>query len=89
MGGIPGCIKDLITRNVVKLKNICFAVIDEADEMLDYGFLPDIRHILSEDGKKLPVVTHLIQEASPRLMLIFCNIRRRMKNVVLFLLLIS
>ena len=50
-GGIPGCIKDLITRNVVKLKNICFAVIDEADEMLDYGFLPDIRHVLSEDGR--------------------------------------
>ncbi len=45
--GTPGRVKDLIARNVIKLKNVRFAVLDEADEMLDFGFLPDIKSILS------------------------------------------
>ena len=46
--GTPGRIKDLITRNVLKLQNIRTVVLDEADEMLSFGFLPDIRAILSQ-----------------------------------------
>ena len=45
--GTPGRIKDLLGRGVIKLNNVRFVVLDEADEMLDFGFLPDIRHILS------------------------------------------
>ncbi len=45
--GTPGRIKDLIGRNVLHLKNVRTIVLDEADEMLDYGFLPDIKTILS------------------------------------------
>ncbi len=131
--GTPGRIKDLIGRNMIKLKNVRFAVLDEADEMLDFGFLPDIKNIMSfvtgkhqtmlfsatmnsdiekvskqfltepakvqigqksepvntvrqlcikaEDSAKLPKVNELIKEQSPRLTLIFCNTRRRVKNV--------
>ena len=46
--GTPGRIKDLIARNVLKLQNIRTVVLDEADEMLSFGFLPDIKAILSQ-----------------------------------------
>ena len=46
--GTPGRVKDLITRNVLKLQNIRTVVLDEADEMLSIGFLPDIKAILSQ-----------------------------------------
>ena len=46
--GTPGRIKDLIGRNVLKLQNIRTVVLDEADEMLSFGFLPDIKAILSQ-----------------------------------------
>jgi len=46
--GTPGRLKDLISRNVLKLQNIRTVVLDEADEMLNFGFLPDIRDILSQ-----------------------------------------
>lgn len=45
--GTPGRLKDLIERNVLKLDNIKALVLDEADRMLDMGFLPDIRRIVS------------------------------------------
>ncbi|MDD3919745.1 MAG: DEAD/DEAH box helicase [Eubacteriales bacterium] len=131
--GTPGRVKDLIGRNVIKLQNVRFSVLDEADEMLDFGFLPDIKSILAnitgkhqtmlfsatmsndiaqiakqfltdpqrveagvrneptktvrqmcirtEDGTKLPAINQLLKEAAPRLTLIFCNTRRRVKNV--------
>jgi ATP-dependent RNA helicase RhlE len=45
--GTPGRLKDLIERNVLKLDHIKALVLDEADRMLDMGFLPDIRRIVS------------------------------------------
>ena len=49
--GTPGRIKDLINRGVLNLKNVKFAVLDEADQMLDMGFIEDIEDILSETPK--------------------------------------
>lgn len=46
--GTPGRIKDLMQRRVLQLKNMTTLVLDEADRMLDMGFLPDIRQIISE-----------------------------------------
>jgi superfamily II DNA/RNA helicase len=46
--GTPGRIKDLITRRALQLKNMTTLVLDEADRMLDMGFLPDIRQIVNE-----------------------------------------
>ena len=46
--GTPGRIKDMIQRRVLNLKNMTTLVLDEADRMLDMGFLPDIRQIAGE-----------------------------------------
>ncbi len=44
--GTPGRIIDLINRKVLSLSEIKIAVLDEADEMLDMGFIDDIQSIL-------------------------------------------
>lgn len=52
----PGRLIDLIKRGVVKLENVHTVILDEADEMLNMGFLDDIDEILShvpEDRKML------------------------------------
>jgi len=46
--GTPGRILDLIKRKVLKLKNVNFLVLDEADEMLNMGFQEDLDRILAE-----------------------------------------
>ncbi|MDD5111881.1 MAG: DEAD/DEAH box helicase [Candidatus Altiarchaeota archaeon] len=45
--GTPGRLLDLIGRNVLDLKGVRFLVLDEADRMLDMGFIDDIRRIIS------------------------------------------
>ena len=45
--GTPGRIKDHIERGSLTLKNIDTFVLDEADRMLDMGFVNDIRKIAS------------------------------------------
>ncbi|NPA51379.1 MAG: DEAD/DEAH box helicase [Aquificae bacterium] len=49
--GTPGRIKDLIDRGELKLDNLKILVLDEADRMLDMGFLPDIEYIISKTPK--------------------------------------
>lgn len=44
----PGRLIDLIERRKVNLSNIDFLVLDEADEMLNMGFLDDITTILEQ-----------------------------------------
>ncbi len=43
----PGRLLDLIERGAVSLSAVEYLVLDEADRMLDMGFLPAIRQILS------------------------------------------
>jgi len=43
----PGRIKDMISRRLVDISKIEYAVLDEADEMLNMGFYEDITDILS------------------------------------------
>lgn len=45
--GTPGRLKDLITRRLIPLDRMTTLVLDEADRMLDMGFLPDIRFIVN------------------------------------------
>ncbi|MET9270789.1 DEAD/DEAH box helicase [Kribbella sp. NPDC003557] len=44
--GTPGRLLDLANRGVLDLGHIKVLVLDEADEMLDLGFLPDVERIL-------------------------------------------
>lgn len=44
--GTPGRTMDLIKRNALKINNITWTVLDEADEMLNMGFRDEIDNIL-------------------------------------------
>ena len=46
--GTPGRVIDLINRKSLKLQDIEFVVLDEADEMLNMGFKEDLDTILAE-----------------------------------------
>ncbi len=46
--GTPGRLLDLIERNALNLKHVRIVVLDEADEMLNMGFIEDVEKILAE-----------------------------------------
>src|SRR5699024_1416075 len=46
--GTPGRLLDLANRKALDLSHIDFLVLDEADEMLDLGFLPDVEALLAK-----------------------------------------
>jgi ATP-dependent RNA helicase DeaD len=76
--GTPGRIIDLIKRKVLKIKNIDYAVLDEADEMLNMGFIEDIEQILSNTNSDKQ--TLLFSATMPRPIL---NIAKKyMKDLV-------
>jgi superfamily II DNA/RNA helicase len=54
--GTPGRLKDLIERRCIPTNRITSVVLDEADRMLDMGFIHDMRSILSE----LPAPRHTL-----------------------------
>jgi superfamily II DNA/RNA helicase len=45
--GTPGRLLDLVRQGHLKLSQVHVLVLDEADKMLDLGFLPDVEKILS------------------------------------------
>ncbi len=45
--GTPGRLKDLIKRNLLDLKQFGCVVLDEADRMVDIGFIGDIKYFIS------------------------------------------
>jgi len=48
----PGRLLDFSRRRVLYLKNVEILVIDEADRMLDMGFIPDVRKIIYATPQK-------------------------------------
>ncbi|MEN7972962.1 MAG: DEAD/DEAH box helicase [Verrucomicrobiota bacterium] len=48
----PGRLLDFASKNVVKLRFAEIMVIDEADRMLDMGFIPDVRRIIYKTPPK-------------------------------------
>ncbi len=50
--GTPGRLLDLSRQGQLKLKEVSKLILDEADEMLDLGFLPDVEKILSNTPKR-------------------------------------
>ena len=53
--GTPGRVMDLMRKKILKVDNLDYFVLDEADEMLNMGFLEDIELILEKtnDEKKM------------------------------------
>jgi superfamily II DNA/RNA helicase len=54
--GTPGRLKDLIERKHIRLGEFKNAVLDEADRMLDMGFVNDMRYLLS----RMPADRHTL-----------------------------
>ncbi len=52
MVATPGRLLDLINQHVVSIAHVEFLVLDEADRMLDMGFMPQIRRILTHLPKE-------------------------------------
>ena len=50
--GTPGRVLDHLQRHTLSLRAIRFAVLDEADRMLDMGFAPDVERILQQTPKQ-------------------------------------
>lgn len=50
LAATPGRLLDLVNQNYVSLRNVEIVVLDEADRMLDMGFIKEIRQIM----KKIP-----------------------------------
>jgi ATP-dependent RNA helicase RhlE len=48
----PGRLLDHLQQRNIRLQGIQFLVLDEADRMLDMGFLPDVRRIIDQCPKK-------------------------------------
>lgn len=44
----PGRLNDLVMSNIINLDSVIYIVLDEADRMLDMGFMPQIRKILCD-----------------------------------------
>ncbi len=54
--GTPGRLKDLITRKALNLTKFSSVVLDEADRMLDMGFIDDVKLLLSLVAKKRQIM---------------------------------
>ncbi|MEU7291618.1 DEAD/DEAH box helicase, partial [Streptomyces exfoliatus] len=44
----PGRLRDIINRGACSLENVKIAVLDEADQMADLGFLPEVTELLDQ-----------------------------------------
>jgi ATP-dependent RNA helicase DeaD len=54
--GTPGRVLDHLGRGTLDLSQLEFLILDEADEMLDMGFIEDIEAIMEKCGEKRRVV---------------------------------
>jgi superfamily II DNA/RNA helicase len=61
--GTPGRLLDLVNRRDLDLKGVSILVLDEADEMLDLGFLPDVEKLIAATGS--PRQTMLFSATMP------------------------
>ena len=65
--GTPGRVKDHMNRRTLDLSTVNFAVLDEADEMLDIGFADDMEYILRHTPRSRQ--TALFSATIPRFLL--------------------
>ncbi|MDR0318450.1 MAG: DEAD/DEAH box helicase, partial [Nitrososphaerota archaeon] len=74
--GTPGRVIDLMKRGVLNLSSIRIVVLDEADRMLDMGFLEDVEYILFKTPRDRQ--TSLFSATIDNLVMRVCN--KYMKN---------
>jgi ATP-dependent RNA helicase DeaD len=74
--GTPGRVIDLLERRILNLSFVKIVVLDEADRMLDMGFIEDIRYILARTPSNRQ--TSLFSATIDQTVMGICN--RYMKN---------
>ncbi|MFC1623625.1 DEAD/DEAH box helicase [Patescibacteria group bacterium] len=89
--GTPGRVMDLMKRKVLKLDNFKTIVLDEADRMLDMGFINDMRFVMAEMPKERhtlffsatmsPVIENLIKDFLKNPISISVKTQNTSKNV--------
>ncbi|WP_147803802.1 DEAD/DEAH box helicase [Alkalicoccus halolimnae] len=62
--GTPGRVLDHIEKGTLNLENVKYVVLDEADEMLNMGFIDQVEHILAEVPKER--ITSLFSATLPQ-----------------------
>ena len=60
----PGRLLDLLSQGFIRLDTLEYFVLDEADRMLDMGFIHDIKRILPLLPKNAPVSVLLCNNAT-------------------------
>nr|WP_245189998.1 DEAD/DEAH box helicase [Leucobacter exalbidus] len=76
--GTPGRLLDLASQRLLDLSNVREMVLDEADKMLDLGFLPDIEKLFS----RIPEIRHTMLFSATMPGTIVTLARRFMSNPV-------
>ena len=74
--GTPGRVIDLLERRILNLSSVKVLVLDEADRMLDMGFIDDIEYVLSRVPSSRQ--TSLFSATIDKTVMSVCN--RYMKN---------
>ncbi len=73
----PGRLLDFASKQVVSLKEVSSLVLDEADRMLDMGFIPDVRRIISklpdEKSRHTMLFSATLSEEVSRMAYSWCN----------------
>ena len=64
--GTPGRLLDLASQRLLSLKNVKVMVLDEADKMLDLGFLPDVEKLFAQTEPDAAHHALLCDHARPR-----------------------
>ncbi|EER97062.1 DEAD-box ATP-dependent RNA helicase 7 [Sorghum bicolor] len=84
--GTPGRVKDFIVKGTLNLKNLKFRVLDEADEMLNMGFVDDVELILGKVEDATKVQTLLFSATLPdwvnKLSMRFLKVDRKTVDLV-------
>jgi len=67
--GTPGRVIDHINRRTIKLSNLSFMILDEADEMLNMGFIDDVEQILGsvDPGRRMLLFSATMPERIRRI----------------------
>uniref|UniRef100_A0A804PUX8 RNA helicase n=1 Tax=Zea mays TaxID=4577 RepID=A0A804PUX8_MAIZE len=84
--GTPGRVKDFIVKGTLNLKCLKFCVLDEADEMLNMGFVDDVELILGKVEDATKVQTLLFNATLPdwvnKLSMRFLKVDRKTVDLV-------
>ncbi len=61
----PGRLADHVAKRMVKLDRVRLVVVDEADKMLDLGFEPELRRLVTHPHMPAPPARQTVMVSAP------------------------